>query len=63
MQTGDEFEMCIGLGSDAGRNFLSTEDPVKKKSARKVPDAAPEVRPTFLVRLGELLFSKVDANK
>lgn len=63
MQTGDEFDMCIRLGSDAGRNFLSTEDPVKKKSDRKVLDAVPEVRPTFLVHLRERLLSKVDAKK
>jgi len=63
MQTGDEFDMCIRLGSDAGRDFLSTEDPVKKRSDRKVSDAEREVRPTFLTHLRELLFSKVDANK
>lgn len=27
--------MCIRLGSDAGQNFLSTKDPVRKKPAKE----------------------------
>ena len=27
--------MCIRLGSDAGQNFLSTRDPVRKKPAKE----------------------------
>jgi len=27
--------MCIRLGSDAGRNFLSTKDPLAKKSVKE----------------------------
>jgi hypothetical protein len=42
--------MCIRLGSDAGRNFLSSEDPVKKEHDR-FSEPAPEPRVTFLRQL------------
>lgn len=56
--------MCIRMGSDAGRDFLSTKDPVKKKlpadKSNAAKNAATVRRPVDLAGILDQFFNRRD---